>query len=301
MNFDFGEVLSRAWQITWKHKVLWAINLLPLLISFLFFPFWLFSVFQKNFDFEKLSGWMQNPVYVSFAVVLYIVIFAGSIFLQIVSRSSVTLGVYKAEANIQPIAFMDLLKNGFQYFWRILTISFLVGVGIMVVFFGFFAVVGALSVVTMGFAMLCLQPLFILMIPFIWLVMAFMEQSESAVIADGMSAMDSIRQAYELIKSNIWKYVLITIIIYFGMGTLTSLILFPFMIPMFFFMIRNLDAGMDFNSMLRMQAVFGIVILPIIAIVQGFSLTYMKSVMMIVYLRLTRPAQPQPVLQEATL
>jgi hypothetical protein len=47
MNFDFGEVLSRAWQITWKHKVLWIIGILfaffistmiPLMSSPVLFP-----------------------------------------------------------------------------------------------------------------------------------------------------------------------------------------------------------------------------------------------------------------------
>ena len=27
MNFDFGEVLSRAWQIIWKHKILWVFGI----------------------------------------------------------------------------------------------------------------------------------------------------------------------------------------------------------------------------------------------------------------------------------
>ena len=47
MNFDFGEVLSHAWQITWKHKVLWIIGILfgffistmfPLMFSPVLFP-----------------------------------------------------------------------------------------------------------------------------------------------------------------------------------------------------------------------------------------------------------------------
>lgn len=46
MTIDIGEVLSRAWQITWKHKILWAITALPVLIIFLAFPFMiLFFVF----------------------------------------------------------------------------------------------------------------------------------------------------------------------------------------------------------------------------------------------------------------
>ena len=197
MNFDFGEILTRAWRITWKHKVLWAISILPFLTMFLFLPFWLIFVFQENVDFDTMSTWMQNPVYMSVAVVVYLVIFAASIFLQIASRSSLTLGIYRAE--------------------------------------------------------------------------------------------------YELIKSHIWKYVLITIIIYFGMNILISLVTFPLMIPMFFFMTRTMEAGLDFNNLIRMQAIFGVVILPLMALVQGFSLTYMKSAMMLTYLRLTQPSQSQPL------
>ncbi len=28
MNFNFSEVLTRAWQIIWKHKVLWIFGIL---------------------------------------------------------------------------------------------------------------------------------------------------------------------------------------------------------------------------------------------------------------------------------
>jgi len=300
MNFDFGDILAGAWKITWKNKVFWAISMLPFLTVFLLLPIWLVFVFQENVDFDTISTWMQNPTYASIVVIVYLVIFVASIVLQIASRSSLTLGVYRAEAVVQPLTFLDLLRSGLHYFWRILGSAFLIGAGMMVLFMAFFAIVGALSAVTMGFAMLCIQPLFILVIPLFLLVMAIMEQSESAIVADEMKVMDAIKQAFELITTHIWKYVLITLIVYFGMNILTSLVSFPLMLPLFFFMMRNLEAGPDFNNMIRMQAVFGVVILPIMAIIQGFSLTYMKSAMMLTYLRLTRHKQPQPVLQAAT-
>ena len=299
MNFDFGEVLSRAWQITWKHKVLWGISLLPFLVSFFFLPVWLVIVFQKDFDFNWISKWMQNPVAIVLLVMIYALIFAASIFLQVASRSSVTLGIYRAETAVEPVAFIDLIKDGLPYFWRILGVSFLVGVGIMIVFFGIFDILTLLSVVTFGFAMLCLQPFFILMIPLSWLVMAFMEQSESAVVADGTNLMDALKRAYELIRSHLWKYVLITLILYVGMATLMSLIIFPVMVPMFFFMMNDLNAEMDVIRILRMQAVLGTILVPLMGFVQGFSITYMKSAMMLVYLRLTRSVQAPLVAHEA--
>ena len=290
MNFDFGDVLTQAWKITWKHKVLWAISILPFLTMVLFLPFWLIFLFQKNVDFNAISTWMENPVYMGIAIFVYLVVMVMSVFLQMASRSSLTLGIYRAEAGLPPVTFVDLTRDGFRYFWRFLGISLLIGVGMMVVFIAFFVALGALSVVTMGFAMLCIQPLFILLIPLFLLVMAFMEQSESAIVADELNVMDALKRAYELIKANFWKYVLITLIVYFGMNILISIVTFPLMIPMFFFMMRSMEAGPDFNTIIRVQAVFGVVILPLMAFVQGFSLTYMKSAMMLTYLRLSRPA-----------
>jgi len=139
------------------------------------------------------------------------------------------------------------------------------------------------------------------LIPLSVLVMTFLEQAESAIIADELGVMDAVRRAYELIRANLGKYVLITIVIYLGMSVLTSLLFFPVMIPMFFLMLRNMDANMGFSSMMRMEAVFGIVLFPIMALVQGFTLTYLKSAMMVTYLRLTRlSAMAQPEIEAAT-
>ncbi len=35
MNFNFGEVLARAWQIAWKHKGLWSAGILVSLLAFM--------------------------------------------------------------------------------------------------------------------------------------------------------------------------------------------------------------------------------------------------------------------------
>ena len=302
MNFDFGEVLTHAWKITWKHKVLWLISILPFLTMFLILPIWLIFVFQENAAFDRISAWMQEPVFISIAVAFYVIMFATSIILQIVSRSSLTLGVYRAETVGLPITFVDLVQNGFSYFWRLLGIAMLIAVGMIAVFLAFFAVMAALSVVTMGLAAICLQPLFLLMIPLSLLVTIILEQSESAIVADDMKVMDALKRAYELIKSNFWKYMLITLVVYFGMNILATVVVFPLMLPTFFFMTQALDAGLDFNHMLRMQAVFGVVMVPLMALVQGFSLTYTKSAMVVTYLRLTRSSQlpPLPQFVEAT-
>ena len=134
MNFDIGAVLTRAWQITWKNKVLWAITALPMLPVFLMLPIWFVLVFMDGFDANKIQSWVENPAFVVLGVIFYLVIIVGSVALQIVSRASVTFGVFKVETENQPVVFVDTLKNGLRYFLRILGIFALISGGILVVF-----------------------------------------------------------------------------------------------------------------------------------------------------------------------
>lgn len=304
MKVELGEVLARAWQITWKNKVLWAISVLPVLVSFLIFPVWLFIVFTGDFDPERMPNWMfnglENQGLMNLLFLFYLIVFVVSLVLQIISRSSSTLGIYRAEAGIQPITFMDLISDGFPYTLRILGVSLVVAAVYIGAVLVFFACTFVASVATMGLASICLQPLFLLLLPLILLLMAFMEQAEAAVVVDDMKLMDAVKRSYDLIRGNLLALTLIMIVVYVGMMILMSLITFPIMIPMFFFMMQNLESGSpDLTNFFRIQAVFMTVLIPIMALFQGVMLTYLKSAMMVVYLRLTRSSgSPQPILQE---
>ena len=300
MKVELGEVLTRAFQITWKNKVLWAISALPILASFLIIPIWLFMAFAGDFDTGRMPRLFENEGFIILAIFFYVIVFAISLVLQIISRSSGTLGVYRAEAGTQPITFMDLLKDGFSYFLRILGISLLAASVYIAFMLVFFACTTVASIATLGLASICLQPLFLLLFPLILLLMTFMEQAEAAVVVDGLSLVDAAKRSYDLVRANLLTFTLLIVVIYFGMTMLSSFIVIPFMIPMFFFMIPGLESGMlDFSNIILLQAIFMAVLLPIMAVVQGVSLTYLKSAMMVTYLRLARPASaPQPALQE---
>jgi hypothetical protein len=305
VKVELGEVLTRAWQITWKNKVLWAISALPILVSFLIFPIWLYMAFAGDFGPRGMPQTMlrvfENEGFIVLIILFYLVVIGTSIALQVVSRSSGTLGVYRAEMGIQPITFVDLIRDGFQYFLRILGISLFLALLVIVFFLLFFACTAVASIVTMGIGALCIQPLFFLIIPLSWLMMAVMEQAESAVVADGLGVMDALKRGYELVKSNLLTFGLILVVIYIGLGTVMSIFMVPFMVPMFFFMMRSIEStGVpDLNNFFRIQALFMVVLIPVMGVLQGIMLTYLKSAMMVAYLRLTRSsAAPQTVLQE---
>src|SRR5215212_5837330 len=104
MNFDLGEVLSRAWQITWKHKVLWVIG-----ISFSFFVSIMFPLMFSPILFPVL---MQNskidlrPILI--LMVVYIIVFLLFIVvlypIHVLVQTSLTLGVLDATENGQNIS-----------------------------------------------------------------------------------------------------------------------------------------------------------------------------------------------------
>jgi hypothetical protein len=299
VNFDFGEVFTRTWQITWKYKVLWAVTILPFLLYFLFFPIWLVFGFTRDLSPERMFGFMENQYFLIGFTIFELLFFAAMIFLQILSRASVTLGAFRVETDNQPITFIGLLKDGLGYFSRFLGLGLLLFVAAIVLFLTFFACIAAVMVGTAGVGAILVLPLFLLMYPLMFMGMAIMEQAESAIVADGMSIMESVKQAFELIKTHIWKYVLVTFVIYIGMYLLSAVIAFPLMFLMFPLMMRGTETGAEFNGMFGLQAVSMLVLFPLMTIIQGFALTYLKSAMMVVYLRLTRsPSAAQPVLQE---
>ena len=79
MNFDIGEVLSRAWQITWKQRVLWIIGILMGFFVSIMFPLMfspiLFPLLMQNSktDVKPLLGVMVGLMIVLllFILVLY--------------------------------------------------------------------------------------------------------------------------------------------------------------------------------------------------------------------------------------
>jgi hypothetical protein len=301
MNFDFGEVLTRAGQITWRHKVLWLLNLLPMLMMFLFFPIVFVFIFYTEKNPLVLNGIFSNPIFVGLIIVFEFMLILGSWILSTIARSSTTLGVLRAEEGNPSISFMELLRDGLPYFWRMFGVMLLISLTIGVVFFIFFGCIMAFTLVTMGMGAICAQPLMLLMMPVSLLAMALMEQAEAAVVADNKSVMDALNYAFNLVKTHIWKYVLITLIVYFGTMIVMSVVMFPMMFIPFFglsFLGFSPD-GSSSSSFMWMMGFFLLILIPVIAFVQSVIATFMKSSLTVTYLRLTRPERPAPALQES--
>lgn len=299
MNFDIGEVLARAWQITWKHRVLWVFNMFPVLLSLLFIPIVLIPMFFIGPNSLINQEFIDQPYYINLFLATNLFLSALSILLYASGAASSSLGILRIEnGRGDRLPFRDLFQDGLKYFWRVLGVSLLIGGVVAVVFLLLFGCMMAFGMATMGLAMICLQPLFLLMYPAMLLMYSLVEQSQAAVIADNLSVIEAIKRAWGLIKANFWRFVFIALVIYFGIFMLSSIVMAPLMAPFFFlpFIMESPQAGANSTQVLGwVLLLFSIVLLPILAVAQGFAMTFMKSAFMIIYLRLTRSTVLQTV------
>lgn len=304
MNFNFGEVLSRAWQITWKHKNLWLagivvglIGLLPASVSLISNPS--FSSFSDPDEVNRALP----AVFLSNGLVLLLT--ALSIPVYVAGMAIPSLGTVELEKGSKTVNFGELLRGILPYFWRVLGIVGLVWVGVFAVMMIFVACILLVSLLTFGFGALCALPLFILFIPLGILVYALMEQAVSAVVVDNLGFSSALQRAWELLRKNLGVMALMSLIIYLGATIISMIITIPMMIPVFGF-IFNMGSEPDFESvdrLFRNMNLWMLAFSPLYAVVQGILLTYMQAAWTLTYMRLTRaanPSQPLPGIVEAT-
>lgn len=301
MSFDIGEVLSRAIQITWKNKSFWLFSALPVAVNFLIFPVMILPMILFGTDSRGQPILFENPVFIIFFVMFAVAISVSSFVLYIAGTASLTLGIVNVANGEERPSFRELLKQGMKYFTRILGVGLLVGVTVSVVITAIFFGMTAFGAITAGIGFICIQPFFILMYPLMMVLYALIEQSNAAVVADDLGVMDAISKAWNLFKTNVWRILLISLIIYFGVSVVSSFVVLPFMVPFFFFPFLFTEPSQVETSMRTFGLVmlaFGAILLPVMVFVQGITITFMKSAYILVYLRLTR-SSVAPVVMEA--
>lgn len=299
MNFEIGEVLSRSLQITWRNKSFWGLVILPMMVGFVAIPFYFIPVLI-DINSPDSPAFFDNPVFFVFFFIFHVIFILLNIALATYGYSALTLGIVRVDRGEEGASFKQLLQDARKYFPRMLGVMLLTTFGIGLVFFALFACMALFGMVTVGIGFICIQPFIIVLYPVMMMVYAFMEQAQAAVVVDELGVMEALTKGWELLKANFWGLALISLVIYLGAGFVSSLIIMPFMIPLFFFPFFFESNSFDPNVFGLTIGGYMLVLFPLMALVQGVTITFMKSAYVLVYLRLTRPSN-QPVPAEATV
>lgn len=292
MYLDFGQVLTRGFQITRKHKALWLFGALPSLVALVLLPLFLviFSfVFQP--DASRQFARLQ-PIYFVFFSILIVVWSLLNFIVYGISSAAITAGTLRAEAGDESFSVRDVFNESKKYWLRTLGVYFLLSVLIGVVFSVFFGCLILFGMVTLGLGFICIQPLSLLSYPLMAVINGGIEEALAAVIADDLDLFAAIQRGWEVFKANFWQIAILSVLLYLILMIVGMLFAIPFIALSFFFPFL----GMQDNFLLNLRAIMlifaalSLLLAPVMALIQGVLTTFLKAVFAIAYLRLTRPA-----------
>lgn len=317
MNFNFGEVLTRAWQITWKHKVLWIFGILAGC-----------SRGSPNFN-SNSSGsggdgggfgqpdlppqvlrWIQIiqenlTTFIVITCVVILLIWAVTIFLGAIGKIGLIRGTFQAEGGAESLIFGQLFSESAPYFWRMFGLSLLVSLPVFVVVAALVAGFAVLAISAgggsdaSGVGVLAMLPIligcFCLLIPVMFVVGMIARQAGNAIVLEEMSVLPALSRGWDVFRKNLGPIILMAImlgIIGFVVGLVIAIPIFIIVIPA----VIAFAAG-EARSWTPL-IIMGICIclyIPVSLLLNGIAMTYTESAWTLTYMRLTKPQADEPI------
>lgn len=311
---SIGEVLSRAWQIIWKHKVLWIFGILASCssggagaggpsINYSYGGNDLPPGLERSFNqIFQMPDWQIFLIIGAFILVILLLI-ALAVFLGTMGKIGLILGTQQAEHGVERLSFGALFRGGLPYFWRVFALNLLVGIAIFL-FFMMVILVGVFgTVLTLGLALLCLIPLFCIMVPLTWFVSVIIEQANAAIVLENLGIMVGLQRGWEVVRANLGTMIVMALVLMLGVGGILGFII---AMPIFLIVIPVIIGAV---SQTREMLWGGLVItglcfvvyLPILIVLNGTLKAYIGSAWALTFLRLTQPPSALDPIQELTL
>jgi len=311
-NFNFGEVLTRAWQIIWKHKVLWIFGILA-------------SCGRGGGSGNSGSGgnngfsgsgsdlppqvmqwfqWIENNLttFIALTIALVCVIWIVVTFLSTIGKVGLIRGTAQAEGSAESLIFGQLFSESTPYFWRMFGLSLILSIPILIVVFVF--VIGLLAFIIpvsqsggdgSAIGALAILPLmigcFCLLIPVMFVVGMIFRQSERAIVLEELGVLPAISRGWEIFRANLGPIILMAIIlgiIGFVVGLVVAI---PIIIIVFPAMFAFIVGGAESTTPLIFMGICFCLYLPVLILLNGIMVSYVETAWTLTYLRLTGKPQ----------
>lgn len=300
---DFGGILTRAWEITWKRKGLWVLGILAGCASggsgggggrggsSMNYSF-------SGNEFPELQRTLETvPEGTWVAIVLGIIclaLFLALIFwvLGALGQSGLIAGFSAAEAG-EEVTLSSAFQAGTQFFWKVLIIQIIVGVITFVLIGGLLLLGIGGTVLTLGIGLICLIPLICLLIPVGIAVGVYTTFVKVALVVEDLDIFGAFSRAWEVIRANVGDVIVMSLILLIGGGIVSFLIALPFILvalPVILGLVLETDASMMFGFITGI--VCTVVYLPILIVLNGILQTFLYGSWTLTYLRLIGVEKP---------
>jgi hypothetical protein len=306
---EFGEVLRRSWEITWKHKALWVLGILASCSGggggngggggqlggargYLFgegdFP-------ALDRFFENLSPEALTALALGAACVLVLIGLAALV-LGVLGQSGLIAAFDLADAG-HPVTLGEAFRRGLQFFWRVLGIQFIIGVLVFIT--AIVLAVGGVVVTagTFGFGLICLIPLLCLLIPVMFMVGVYTMLAQVTVVVEDLGMMAALQRSWTVLKTHLGPIAIMALILVLGsavVGLLFALPLIVIALPALAGALLG-GEGQASTGLVLSTACFGGFV-PVLIVLNGILQTFVAGAWTITYRRLTG----SPAVEERT-
>lgn len=324
MNFDFMEVFTRAWKITWKYKVLWIFGILASCGRGSSSnsnsrsnggsggsPFSPEMTNQAERFFQRVGVWYQQNTWILYAFILFmIVLILIQVILRITGTAGLARGVFKAENGAEILSFGELAEEGLGYFWRLFGVGLVLWGPVYVVLFGVIGIFVATTLSAAGTTgpeagAAALSGIFAVLIGIcccfvpIAAVLGFVNiTANRAVTLEDKGVFESLARGWQVLAGNAVPLVLVGVIIYIITLILGIILAIPVLIIVLPLVATLVQGNITSWQPFILAGVGLLCYSPIALFVRGVLTTYTESVWTLSYMRLTRPKEIAPVYTE---
>jgi len=276
---DYGKLVNHAFELSWKHKILWILGFFA---STFFFSG---SGLDEHIKNRPWENWTELHLVIIILAVTAVVIIGMLLFImQLISVAGLIEAVVRIE-NGKGFKLGEMFKVGIRHFWRFLGL-----------FFIFFLLIGSLVILLVGVTMVSFVFLgmfgFVVLIPVLPLLFGVIfffgnmySLAQREIIVSGLPVFDAISEAYGLITHHLGPNIIMFLITFFlGIGIMLVgvLLLAVFAIPVI------LIATTSTLALVIALIVAVPVFLAIAIVVEGCLGTFFNALFTLFYLELRK-------------
>lgn len=305
---DFGEVLGRAWRIIWKHKILWIFGIFAGCSrgggggagnsGYRFSgtnPQGQIPQIPENDQFwSQFGNWIGTHWWVVFLFILAILVLALiAILLGTIGRIGLIKGTQKADAGAEHLGFAELWDESLPYFWRVFLLALIVGVLSFVLVLALILLGFGAAVITLGIGLICLIPLFCVLLIVLWFVGLVIQLAEVAIVVENLGIMEGVRRGWEVVQRKVGPvlimWLILAVIAFVGSLVIALPILVTIVPAAVAFGLANAQATTPNWAPLIVGLVCCAVYFPFLLVLNGILTAYSQSAWTLTFLRLTKP------------
>ena len=307
---NIGEILSKAWKIIWKNKILWLFGILAGC-----------SVtsmgsrggggggggsaansnvmFSGTPTMVSVSQFISDiPAYVW--VIIGLSIFTLGMLLAILFFMVGPLGVSgvikgtqlaeKADPEDKPLSFKTLFNAIKSTYWKVLLFSLGYNIASIILVLIFFIPIAFLTVITCGV-------IWILFIPLTWLLHMMVIFTIIAIVKEEKGIFEAIPRAWHLVTKNLGMVILMSLILGVGQLILTLVISLPLVFSMALPVGINLavTGGDSAGVGLIISAVLALILIPLMILIGGVIEAFVLSSWTLTFQRLSDKGELETV------